>query len=1014
MKTHLQAIKIILCALTLGVCGVAQATVSGMVDIPPVGTTNGPFLRGDANDGNADGDAPTKWVNVSAFQMDSNLVTYTLWTNVYKWATTYGGYSFSNAGSAFSANKANQPVHTVDWFDAVKWCNARTEMENALLGSNLKPCYYTDTSLQIVYRNGELSLLTNKVDWAANGYRLPTEAEWEKAARGGLTGFRFPRNNLISHSEATYQSPAVPVFYDAGPYNTFPVSTTPAGQLAANGYGLHDMAGNVFEWCWDFYSSTYYTNSISTNNPIGPATSLYRVARGGSWNSLANGLRTAKRAPIGAATAANTIGFRSVRNNAQQPQTISFNSSNNQTNLTYGGGSITLTATASSGSNVTFTVTSGQAAATVTNNSLTITGVGQVTVTASVDASASYSAASTNLIFMISKATPSVTVNVGTYTYTGSAQGPNSVTTPSSGSATYSYVGVSGTAYGPSATKPTGAGSYTVMATVAADANYNSASSSATAFTIAKAASTVTVTGTTSFTYSGSAQGPNTSTGTGSSGAVTYSYVGVSGTTYGPSATKPTGAGSYTVTATVAADGNYNSASSSATAFSIAKATPTVTVTGTTSFIYSGSAQGPNSVTTSPVSTGSVTYSYVGVSGTTYGPSATKPTGAGSYTVTAAVVADANNNSASSSATAFTIAKAASTVTVTGTTNFTYTGSAQGPDTANVTGSTGTVSYSYSGTNNSGASYGPSATPPTAAGSYTVTATVAADANYSSASSSPPFSIGRAPSGVTVTGTINFTYTGSAQGPNTSTVTGSTGAKTYSYSGTVNSGASYGPSATPPTAAGSYTVTATVAADANYNSASSSATAFTIGIVDQGELNAVLARYWANSPPYIANFDISAKTNFTFIITNFNFFTVQFSTNLVNTNWQDLGQVVYQFTDTNAAIRQTGFYRLIASTNALVPDDTNGDGIVDQGELNAVLANYWANSPPYIANFDISAKTNFTFIITNFNFFTVQFSTNLVNTNWQGLGQAKFQFTDTNAAIRRMGFYRIVASTNSF
>ena len=91
-----------------------------------------------------------------------------------------------------------------------------------------------------------------------------------------------------------------------------------------------------------------------------------------------------------------------------------------------------------------------------------------------------------------------------------------------------------------------------------------------------------------------------------------------------------------------------------------------------------------------------------------------------------------------------------------------------------------------------------------------------------------------------------------------------------------------------------------------------------------------------------------------------------------------------------------------------------GNGIVDQAGLNVVLANYWASSPPYIANFDISAKTNFTFIMTNFNFFTVQFSTNLVNTNWQYLGQVVFQFTDTNAAIRQMGFYRIVASTNSF
>ena len=813
MKTHLQPFQIILCALTLGASVTAQATLnppnSGMATI-----TNGWFSMGDTNDTD-NTDAPRHQVFVSTFQMDTNLITYANWQLVYQFATN-NGYGFTpNAGTAFSG--PNQPVQSMEWYDAVKWCNARSQMEN------LEPCYYTDTGLTLVYTNGNVNLTTANVKWAANGYRLPTEAEWEKAARGTLVTYRFPWGMYITHTNACYQTASTTAIYDLGTRNFVPTSTKSVGSFKPNNYGLYDMAGNLDGWCWDVYSGTYY-NSSPTNNPTGPASGGTRVVRGGAWTSYANTCRCATRQKFNAAIANTSIGFRCVRI-AQQSQTIiSFNSSNNQTNLTYGGDSIPLTATASSGSNVTFTVTSGQAAATITGNSLTITGVGQVTVTASVDASASYSAASTNLIFMISKATPSVTVNVGTYTYTGSAQGPNSVTTPSSGSATYSYVGVSGTTYGPSATPPTGAGSYTATATVAADANYNSASSSATAFTIAKAASTVTVTGTTSFTYSGSAQGPNTSMVTGSSGAVIYSYVGVSGTTYGPSATKPTGAGSYTVTATVAADANYNSASSSATAFSIAKATPTVTFTGTTSFTYSGSAQGPNSVTTSPVSTGSVTYSYVGVSGTTYGPSATQPTVAGSYKVTATVAADANYNSASSSATAFSIAKATPTVTVTGTTSFTYSGSAQGPNSVTTSPvSTGSVTYSYVGV--SGTTYGPSATQPTGAGSYTVTAAVVADANNNSASSSATaFTIAKATPVVNATGGT-FTYNGTAQA-GSGTATGGAGetlAVTLSYAGT-----NYGPTASAPSAAGTYTVTASTAGDANNTAGSSSAVALTI------------------------------------------------------------------------------------------------------------------------------------------------------------------------------------------
>jgi hypothetical protein len=110
----------------------------------------------------------------------------------------------------------------------------------------------------------------------------------------------------------------------------------------------------------------------------------------------------------------------------------------------------------------------------------------------------------------------------------------------------------------------------------------------------------------------------------------------------------------------------------------------------------------------------------------------------------------------------------------------------------------------------------------------------------------------------------------------------------------------------------------------------------------------------------------------------------------------------------SAANYSFSFVNGTLTVNSLVPGDTNGDGIVDQAELNAVLAHYWASSPPYISNIAIVGKTNFTYTITNFTF-TVQFTTNVANPNWQDLGQARFQFTDPNAVIGQQRYYRLVA-----
>ena len=167
-----------------------QSNVPGMALVPA-----GLFLMGDCVDGESD--APTSTVYVSAFYMDTNLVSYALWQQIYQWGAT-NGYSFDAAGSGLGSN---YPVQTIDWYDAVKWCNARSQM------AGLTPVYYTDTNLTQIYKTGDVAACAN---WTVSGYRLPTEAEWEKAARGGLPQLRFPWGNTISESLANY---------DGDPYN---------------------------------------------------------------------------------------------------------------------------------------------------------------------------------------------------------------------------------------------------------------------------------------------------------------------------------------------------------------------------------------------------------------------------------------------------------------------------------------------------------------------------------------------------------------------------------------------------------------------------------------------------------------------------------------------------------------------------------------------------------------------------------------------------------------------------
>ncbi len=275
----------------------------GMVAVPA-----GSFAMGNAMAGEGDSDElPAHTVTCPAFYMDRGEVTLAQWSQVYAWAIQ-NGYTFSQAGSG---KATNHPVHTVTWFDAVKWCNARSEM------TGRTPVY---TANSATLKTGTPAVVT--ANWDNKGYRLPTEAEWEYAARGGVAGHRFSwaDTDNIDHNHANYRSlyPSATEPYDLGPAGYDPVYgvaptpyTSPAGSYAANGLGVMDMTGNLMEWCWDWYGSGYYTTSPSTS-PRGPDTGTYRVLRSGSWSSSPKVGRVANRSYDAATMASATVGFRCV------------------------------------------------------------------------------------------------------------------------------------------------------------------------------------------------------------------------------------------------------------------------------------------------------------------------------------------------------------------------------------------------------------------------------------------------------------------------------------------------------------------------------------------------------------------------------------------------------------------------------------------------------------------------------------------------------------------------------
>ena len=243
--------------------------VSEAVEIPQgyVEIPSGSFMQGSpaSEEGRRDTEVPQRRVTISrAFALKATPVTQGEWQEI-----------MGNNPSRFSSCGSNCPVEMVSWFDAVEYLNRLSEREG------LEKCY--EGSRESIHFKG--------LD--CEGYRLPTEAEWEYAARAGTTGARYGDLDQIGWHRGNSGR-----------------RTRPVGQKQANQWRLYDMIGNVFEWTWDWYGE-YEAGNVT--DPVGPSTGSNRVYRGCSWGSDASFCRAASRLRDTPAIRVNFVGFRPAR-----------------------------------------------------------------------------------------------------------------------------------------------------------------------------------------------------------------------------------------------------------------------------------------------------------------------------------------------------------------------------------------------------------------------------------------------------------------------------------------------------------------------------------------------------------------------------------------------------------------------------------------------------------------------------------------------------------------------------
>lgn len=285
----------------------------------PANTTG--FLMGSSTVGGSAGIEHTV-ASISAFAFAKYELQYGDWLIVRTWSTA-NGYVFANPGLQGNdgAQTDQHPVTTVNWRDAIVWCNAASQKQGLI------PVYYTDVAFTMPLKTSTntTTVDTNAgsednpyVKWSANGYRLPTEAEWEYVARY-IDGTTFTSGDAPSGWKDDNTANALvdvaennAVAWDSSNSGSI---THVVGSLQANALGLFDMSGNVWENTWDWYAASYSTSSPYTDaDSAGPATGAGRVGRGGSHSNASSPLRTSFRGMGSSPWAANnTLGFRPAR-----------------------------------------------------------------------------------------------------------------------------------------------------------------------------------------------------------------------------------------------------------------------------------------------------------------------------------------------------------------------------------------------------------------------------------------------------------------------------------------------------------------------------------------------------------------------------------------------------------------------------------------------------------------------------------------------------------------------------